>query len=180
MMVDGDEEMKLMVGAVVHTTFTWTFSLCWGTVHRLPMQIKITNNLVDEVPFKFQGLVWIWNVIYFYLLSMQTMSSTTETEEPAYLRDDPGLAFLTSQLERINEQIQCLDNVKKKIITEAEGQCRQDLASHSLDDSSSRKETISSSWHIMTRWAKRSRSSFAYELLCIRPIEAMHHRCVSN
>ena len=75
------------------------------------MQIKITNNLVDEVPFKFQGLVWIWNVIYFYFLSMQTMSSTTETEEPAYLRDDPGLALLTSQLERINEQIQCLDNV---------------------------------------------------------------------
>lgn len=51
----------------------------------------------------------------------------TREEEPSYLRDDPGLACLTSQLGRVNAQLRFLDNLKKRV-ADAEEQSKQDLA----------------------------------------------------
>jgi hypothetical protein len=64
-------------------------------------------------------------ILFYFIVDAKMPLSPSTTEEPAYLRDDPGLACLASQLERINKQIQCLDQFKKKIITVAEGQCKQ-------------------------------------------------------
>ncbi len=42
-----------------------------------------------------------------------TMSHpSSDAEEPAYLRNDPGLACLASQLRRIKAQIMCLERLK--------------------------------------------------------------------
>ena len=51
----------------------------------------------------------------------------THEEDPPYLRNDPGLACLTSQLGRINAQLRFLDNLKKRV-AEAEEHCKRDLA----------------------------------------------------
>ncbi|KAL7537426.1 hypothetical protein ACHAXR_007817 [Thalassiosira sp. AJA248-18] len=48
-------------------------------------------------------------------------------EEPAYIRNDPGLACLTSQLGRINAQIMCHDYFKRSV-ADAEEECKRDLA----------------------------------------------------
>lgn len=52
---------------------------------------------------------------------------TSAKEDPPHLRDDEGLACLTSQLGRINEQIRYLDYVKNSV-GHAEEQCRRELA----------------------------------------------------
>ena len=51
----------------------------------------------------------------------------TREEEPSYLRDDPGLACLTSQLGRVNAQLRFLDKFKKSVAV-AEEHCKRDLA----------------------------------------------------
>jgi hypothetical protein len=48
-------------------------------------------------------------------------------EEPAYLRDDAGLACLTAQLGRINAQARYLEFFKKNV-ADAEEACKRDLA----------------------------------------------------
>ena len=58
--------------------------------------------------------------------------STTTSDEPAYIREDPGLACLSSQLNRIIEKILCLGNFKKRT-ADVEGQPKQESASNSFD-----------------------------------------------
>mmetsp|Transcript_7751 Transcript_7751/g.19247 ORF Transcript_7751/g.19247 Transcript_7751/m.19247 type:complete len:241 (+) Transcript_7751:1703-2425(+) len=65
------------------------------------------------------------------------------TEEPAYLRDDPGLACLMSQLGRVDAQLRCLDSFRAKV-AEAEEQCKRDLAAKATKTSAS-KSTVSTS-----------------------------------
>jgi len=85
------------------------------------------------------------------LASAQTTAAPTKKrsefyssrkEDPAYLRDDPGLACLTSQLNRINAQIRYLDYFKKSV-ADAEEECKREMAASlakSLVASSSDKE----------------------------------------
>ena len=51
----------------------------------------------------------------------------SSTEEPAYLRNDPGLACLTSQLGRLTAQIRYHDYFKISV-ADAEEECKRDLA----------------------------------------------------
>ena len=56
----------------------------------------------------------------------------------ALLREDPGLACLTSQLGRVNAKIRYHEHFKKRVV-EAEEQCRQEVdeLEKSLESSSS-------------------------------------------
>ena len=103
-------------------------------------------------------------------MSMPRPSSDAE-EEPAYLRNDPGLACLASQLRRINAQIMRLERLKERV-ADAEERCMEDLTTAatsssggSIDSSSSSKDeapgrnattttTSSSDQDAKGRWAK--------------------------
>ena len=52
--------------------------------------------------------------------------STRTKEEPEYIRNDPGLVCLTSNLGRINAQIRYLDQFKKRVAI-AEEECNEGL-----------------------------------------------------
>ena len=54
------------------------------------------------------------------------LHSTSTKEEPEYIRNDPGLACITSQLGRINAQIRYLDQFKKRVAI-AEEECNEGL-----------------------------------------------------
>ena len=58
--------------------------------------------------------------------------STRTKEEPEYIRNDPGLACLASQLGRINAQIRYLDQFKKSVAI-AEEECKQELEAASRE-----------------------------------------------
>lgn len=82
----------------------------------------------------------------------------SSSEEPAYLRNDPGLACLTSQLGRINAQIRYHEQFKQSF-ADAEEQCIRDLeaaslakslASSSLNDSDQGRKYVSSESNSMT------------------------------
>jgi hypothetical protein len=69
---------------------------------------------------------------------------SSDAEEPAYLRNDPGLACLASQLRRINAQIMRLERLKERV-ADAEEWCKDDLTAAtssggSIDSSSSSKD----------------------------------------
>ena len=74
-----------------------------------------------------------------------TMSHpSSDAEEPAYLRNDPGLACLASQLRRIKAQIMCLERLKERV-ADAEERCKEDptaatSSGGSNDSSSSSKD----------------------------------------
>ena len=54
------------------------------------------------------------------------LHSACTKEEPEYIRNDPGLACLTSNLGRINAQIRYLDQFKKRVAI-AEEECNEGL-----------------------------------------------------
>jgi hypothetical protein len=59
-------------------------------------------------------------------------SSKEEVEEPAYLRNDPGLACLTAQMQRIDAQLEALAQFKKSV-ADAEKQCATATSSPDQD-----------------------------------------------
>lgn len=62
----------------------------------------------------------------------------------AHLRDDPGLAFLTSQLGKIEAQIRYLEQFKRSV-TDAEERCLRELAAASAAKSLVSEEKSDSS-----------------------------------
>ena len=90
---------------------------------------------------------------------MPLSTLTFTSDEPAYIREDPGLACLSSQLNRITEQIQCLGNFKKRP-ADVEGQQKRESAFNwnSLD-AIQLKRWIN--WH----WAPRRRCDDSDKIL---------------
>jgi len=80
------------------------------------------------------------------------MQSTLSDEEPDFLRNDPGLACLLAQLERVNQQIEKHERFKEQVAL-AEKQVEESkakAASASLNDSHLQNTEATNEWE--THW----------------------------
>ena len=88
------------------------------------------------------------------------IKSTTNEERmhpslQALLRDDPGLACLTSQLGRVNAQIRCQEDFKKRVVAaELEIELAKSLESSTLNDSTDHPSQTQPKSTSLNQWEK--------------------------